>query len=210
MKRLIAWAVGFAFSASVSIGAAPLPLKGSDTLELVTKDVISLCSLGALISYVGGGSGTGQAAMVAGTQLVAPMSRELNGTACTASASQLLIGLDGISIVTSNQIFGDSIDQTVDTIDDCSDTIDGGNSLTVAGCTAADGWLSRSPFPKHDPALAQIVGRHFDMDPIANDRLDAETPHFAGGIGNDPMFVVETHAEAPIGIYLVDQSLDGQ
>jgi len=139
MKRPIAWAAGFAFSASVSIGAAPLPIKGSDTLELVTKDAIALCSLGTLISYVGGGSGTGQAAMVAGTQQVAPMSRELNGTACTASASQLLIGLDGISIVTSNQFFGDSIDQTVETDDNCSDTIDGDNSLTVAGCTAADG-----------------------------------------------------------------------
>jgi ABC-type phosphate transport system substrate-binding protein len=139
MRRLSTWVIGFLFSVSTAAHAVPLPLKGSDTLEQVTKDVISLCSLGALISYIGGGSGTGQAAMTAGTQQMAPMSRELNGTACTATAGQLLIGLDGISILTSNQLFGDSIDQTTDLTDNCSDTIDGGLSLAVPGCTVADG-----------------------------------------------------------------------
>lgn len=120
--------------------AAALDLKGSDTLEDVAKDVIGVCNLGALLNYVGGGSGAGQAAMAAGTQQIAPMSRELNGTACSASASQLLIGLDGITIVTSNQLVGDSTDQTPDDPDDdCSDTISGGNSLAVSGCAATDG-----------------------------------------------------------------------
>lgn len=139
MRRFLTWAISFAFSASAVVHAAPIPLKGSDTLEEVTKDVINLCSLSTLINYVGGGSGTGQAAMVAGTQQIAPMSRELNGTACTASAGQLLIGLDGISIITSNQVFGDSVDQTPDPNDDCSDSINGGISLPVPGCVAADG-----------------------------------------------------------------------
>ena len=139
MRRFLTVSTSLVFYAGALANAAALDLKGSDTLELVTKDAINLCSLGTVLNYVGGGSGTGQAAMVAGTQQVAPMSRELNGTACTASATQLLIGLDGISMVTSNQFFGDSVDQTPDTTDDCSDSIDGGATLTVPGCTAADG-----------------------------------------------------------------------
>ena len=67
--------------------AVTISLKGSDTLEDVTKDVIAACP--ALIadttnqiSYVGGGSGGGEAAMIAATptQQIAPMSRAL-GTA---------------------------------------------------------------------------------------------------------------------------------
>jgi ABC-type phosphate transport system substrate-binding protein len=130
----------FALSAGVvADAAAALDLKGSDTLEQVTKDAINFCGLGTLINYVGGGSGTGQAAMVAGTQQIAPMSRELNSPACTATASQLLIGLDGISIITSNQFFGDSVSQTPDPTDDCSDSINGGTTLSVPGCAAVDG-----------------------------------------------------------------------
>lgn len=141
--------------------AAPLPLQGSDTLEDVTKDVIGVCSLGTLINYVGGGSGTGQAAMVAGTQQLAPMSRELNGTACTSSASQLLIGLDGIAIVAANQFVGDSTDRTPDDADDdCSDSIAGGVSISVPGCGAADGCTTPGTytFTNWKDVLALIYG----------------------------------------------------
>ena len=138
MRRFLTWALSFYFGAGAVAHAATV-IKGSDTLAEVTNDVIGLCSLGGTITYVGGGSGTGQAAMVAGTQQLAPMSRELNSPACVGSASQLLIGLDGISIITSNQLFGDSVSQTPETEDDCSDSINGGTSLSVPGCVAADG-----------------------------------------------------------------------
>ena len=155
-----------AFALLLGVGAtssasAQVSIKGSDTLEEVTKDAINLCGLASAINYVGGGSSTGQAAMVAGTQQIAPMSRELNGTACTASASQLLIGLDGISIVTSNQIFGDSMNQTPDPTDDCSDSMNGGTALTVAaGCGAADGCTTPGIYTFTDwrDVLAMIYG----------------------------------------------------
>ena len=40
--------------------------------------------------------------MAGGLQHVAPMSRQLNGTGCTTNSRQLMIGLDGLSIVTKN------------------------------------------------------------------------------------------------------------
>jgi hypothetical protein len=137
-----------------------LDLKGSDTLEEVTKDVIGLCNLGAVINYVGGGSGSGQSAMLSGTQQIAPMSRELNGTACLASSSQLLIGLDGIAIVGANQLLGDSLDQTPEAADDCGDSISGGNSLAVPGCGAADGCTTPGTYVLADwkDVLALVYG----------------------------------------------------
>lgn len=160
MKRKLVGTIGLLFSIAAATDAAALDMKGSDTLDQVTKDAINLCGLSTAINYVGGGSGTGQAAMVAGTQQIAPMSRELNGTACTASASQLLIGLDGIAIVTSNQIFGDSIQQTPETTDDCSDSVNGGTTLSVPGCAAADGCTTAGVYALADwkDALALVYG----------------------------------------------------
>ena len=104
---------------AASVGALDnLALKGSDTLEHITKDVLAACpgaSAGG-VSYVGTGSSTGENAMTAGLQTVAPMSRFLNPTAgvCDGppasspggvpgaggvTAEGLLIGLDGIAIV---------------------------------------------------------------------------------------------------------------
>src|SRR5678816_4555442 len=95
-------------SAAAGTASAQLLLKGSDTLELVTKDVITACSLDAQITYVGQGSGAGQSAMAGGTQHVAPMSRQLNNAAtCTANSRQLLVGLDGLSVVAKNVTHGD-------------------------------------------------------------------------------------------------------
>jgi hypothetical protein len=80
-------------------------LQGSDTLEEVTKDVIAACpgAKNANITYRGGGSSTGENAMVAGSQTVSPMSRFLNPTtgvcAKGPTAEGLVIGLDGLSIV---------------------------------------------------------------------------------------------------------------
>src|SRR6478735_6652909 len=102
-------------SAAAGTASAQLLLKGSDTLELVTKDVITACGLDAAITYVGQGSGAGQSAMASGAQHVAPMSRQLNNaTTCTANARQLVIGLDGIVVVAKNITHGDSTTCTDD------------------------------------------------------------------------------------------------
>jgi len=104
---------------AAAVGALDnIGLKGSDTLEHVTGDVLAACpgATGAGISYVGTGSTTGENAMSAGAQTVAPMSRFLNVTAgvCNGppsgtpgfvsgaggvTAEGLVIGLDGLSIV---------------------------------------------------------------------------------------------------------------
>src|SRR5262245_15395697 len=104
---------GAAFAVIGVIGAGPASaqqsLRGSDTLEDVVENVLGACPGAAgLIVYVGGGSGSGQAAMqgAAPTQHVAPMSRQLNGTACTASSRQLLIGLDGLTVLARNATSG--------------------------------------------------------------------------------------------------------
>ncbi len=104
---------------AAAVGALDnLALKGSDTLEHITADVLAACpgATAAGTSYVGTGSTAGENAMSAGTQTVAPMSRFLNPTAgvCNGppsgsvgfvagaggvTAEGLVIGLDGLSIV---------------------------------------------------------------------------------------------------------------
>jgi hypothetical protein len=76
-----------------ALGASALDLKGSDTLEGVTKDLLlntaawdcggvgqpnNTGSGGGDLVYVGTGSSNGESAIIAGTQQVAPMSRFLN------------------------------------------------------------------------------------------------------------------------------------
>lgn len=155
MRKLFVGATFLILGAGAASNAmAALALKGSDTLEDVARDVIAACpsAITAAVSYVGGGSGGGEAAMIAATptQQVAPMSRELSGTtspvvACDASkgAQELLLGLDGIAIVGANQIAaggGDSLEKTPSTSDDCGDAIVGGKSVAcTAGVDGCDG-----------------------------------------------------------------------
>jgi hypothetical protein len=95
-------------SAAKVVALDSIALQGSDTLEQVTKDVLAACpaATGAGISYNGGGSTTGENAMIAGTQTVAPMSRFLNTNASIcpkgSTAEGLVIGLDGIAIAASS------------------------------------------------------------------------------------------------------------
>jgi hypothetical protein len=104
---------------AAAVGALDnMALKGSDTLEKVTTDVLAACpaATAAGTSYLGTGSTAGENAMTAGTQTVAPMSRFLNPTvgvcngapsgtpgfvagAGGVTAEGLVIGLDGVSIV---------------------------------------------------------------------------------------------------------------
>lgn len=124
----------------LSAATASAQLKGSDTLEEVTKDAIAAIPISGF-TYLGGGSGAGESAMQAGTQAIAPMSRQLNSGAsdaakCTATAKQLAIALDGVAVVTGNPAHGDSLNQTATTTDDCSDSIEG---KTLTGILKADG-----------------------------------------------------------------------
>jgi len=151
MRKLFVGATFLLFGAgAASNAAAALALKGSDTLEDVARDVIAACpsAITAGITYLGGGSGGGEAAMIAATptQQIAPMSRELATTttpvACdgTKGAQELLIGLDGLAVVGANQLAGDSLEKTASTADDCGDAIVGGKSVactpSVDGCDA--------------------------------------------------------------------------
>jgi len=54
-------------------------------------------------------------------------------------------------------------------------------------------------FAKHNPTPGQIIGRHLDLDAIADHRADAETPHLAGGVGDDLVVILQLDAEAPVG-----------
>src|ERR1700722_4970496 len=57
-------------------------------------------------------------------------------------------------------------------------------------------------------AFFQIIGRHFDRDPIARQGLDPVFLHLAGGIGNDLLPGVELAAVAGIGEDFGDQSFE--
>lgn len=113
-KTVIAAAFLMSGSGVAVVGALNnVPLKGSDTLEFITKDVLAMCPNATSngISYAGGGSTTGGDAMKASspTQNVSPQSRALSqsegcstvGGAIVNAGSQaegLVIALDGLSI----------------------------------------------------------------------------------------------------------------
>lgn len=161
MRKLISSAAFLMLGVgAASTAHAQFKLKGSDTLEDVTKAVINGCTaldgtaLSTTMQYAGGGSGAGQAAMVGTpTQQIAPMSRELNSPACVAGVSELLIGLDGISVVGANQTGGNSESPTAASI--CTDTVSGGNrTMTVqfGGCTADELAAGACTVDNTDPA----------------------------------------------------------
>lgn len=97
---------------------APTTMYGSDTLRDVTQAAIAACvSAGKLaannIFYLGGGSGEGGRAMGAGgglgaaqSQQIAPQSRFLSSTECSAIGTNqgtgMTIGLDGLAIVAAS------------------------------------------------------------------------------------------------------------
>jgi hypothetical protein len=121
--------------AGAGVGAlGALDMKGSDTLRTVTLDMtiaVSSCAgtplcPGTGINYVGGGSGSGENAMLVGNQTVAPMSRFLGGqtfnsdggiksqgickgaldSGLPTAANGLIVGLDGLGIVASSALAG--------------------------------------------------------------------------------------------------------
>src|SRR5579872_931824 len=58
------------------------------------------------------------------------------------------------------------------------------------------------------PALFEVVGRHFDRHPVARQGLDPVFLHLAGGIGDDLMSRVELNSVAGIGKDFGDQSFE--
>ena len=66
--------------------------------------------------------------------------------------------------------------------------------------------LAGVAFTKNNPALGEIVGRHFEMHPVAHDRPDAKFAHLAGSVGDDLMLVIEQDGEASIGKNFLDDA----
>ncbi|HEY6880159.1 MAG TPA: hypothetical protein VI299_19175, partial [Polyangiales bacterium] len=97
MKTKALFASVALIGSGVSVASAQ-NIQGSDTLELVAKDVIAACTESPALAYVGGGSGTGESAMTLnpGTQDFAPMSRLLNTPA--ADSCRINIADDAIGI----------------------------------------------------------------------------------------------------------------
>ena len=132
MRTTIALATFLVVGAG-AVGVSALDLKGSDTLEGITKALLLDAALdcggtgntpaGGLV-YVGTGSSNGESAILSNTQAVSPMSRFLNpaipgttgqvcslpNTAAAGSPSQqtsegIVFALDGLSIVASLKTF---------------------------------------------------------------------------------------------------------
>jgi len=61
-----------------------------------------------------------------------------------------------------------------------------------------------------DPAFREIVGCHFNVNSVAHDRTNAKAAHFPGGIGDDPILIIEQNPEPAIRQNFVDNSLDGE
>jgi hypothetical protein len=136
MRTTIALATFLVVGAG-AVGVSALDLKGSDTLEGITKALLLDAALdcggtgntpaGGLV-YVGTGSSNGESAIISNIQAVAPMSRFLNpaipgttgqvcslpNTAAAGSPSQqtsegIVFALDGLSIVASEGTGGADI-----------------------------------------------------------------------------------------------------
>jgi len=125
-----------------------IALQGSDTLEEVTKDLINdpTCAatlVGLGITYAGGGSGTGETAMGTSppTQMEAPMSKFLGNTApiCAnkTTAQGLVIGLDGLSIVTKDSN-GTACSGSAASSGSFSVTVGGNGATPATGCAGCD------------------------------------------------------------------------
>ena len=103
MKKILC-SLSLAFLAvcgMTSNAAAQFQERGSDTLEIFARGLINACGLDSTLVYIDGGSGAGQTALVNGTQSVAPMSRLLDGAACTSPGGPqecMIVARDGVTI----------------------------------------------------------------------------------------------------------------
>lgn len=118
-------------------------MRGSDTVAAVAENVLAQCSGAAGITYLGGGSTTGENAMTSAspTQTVAPMSRTLNPVAgvCAkgTTAEGMVIGLDGIVAVagaTNANVCGAAVAYTTSRSFQVTDA----SGAPVKDCTGCD------------------------------------------------------------------------
>jgi ABC-type phosphate transport system substrate-binding protein len=121
MRTTIAIASFLVVGAS-AVGVSALDLRGSDTLQVMTVNLLTDATLdcGGLgntpagdLVYIGSGSGNGQSSLVGNTQEIAPMSRAMNTGVCTGTAAStnhanatlaegIVFALDGISVVANS------------------------------------------------------------------------------------------------------------
>ena len=96
-KTLVAGAF-CAMLGTAEVASAQQAIEGSDTLRQWTQQIIQNAGLSAQLTYIGGGSGRGETALVDGTQQIAPMSRFLGGSGAAAGVCDGREGTDGIQI----------------------------------------------------------------------------------------------------------------
>src|SRR5215470_7331913 len=60
----------------------------------------------------------------------------------------------------------------------------------------------------HDPAAGKVVRRHLDRDLVARQDLDEVHPHLARDVGEQPVAVLELHAERRVRERLDHGALD--
>ena len=152
MKKSSAIATFLFVLSAGATGVGAMNMNGSDTMFDLTKCVITACktahpsSTVDTITYVGGGSGTGESAMVNGTntpaQVIAPMSSKLSqaGACNTTNGSggvqteYLHVAMDGVSIIAPDaQIAGCGTLATTAAITVTSGSGDG----TCPGCSGS-------------------------------------------------------------------------
>src|SRR5579884_891156 len=82
-------------------------------------------------------------------------------------------------------------------------------SPTESASPGGRGWTS-DLLAIDDPTLREIVGRHFHVNTVADDRADPVPAHLSRGVGDNSAVIVEHDAEAPVRQYLVDHPFDGE
>ncbi|RZA21737.1 MAG: hypothetical protein EOP10_16295 [Proteobacteria bacterium] len=123
MKKSI-FALALVSAPAFAQNAAPgiLAIQGSDTLAGFMSDIIVNSGLEEQMVYQGGGSGKGEAAIIAGLQGIAPMSRKIKPEALATAEkagiqiTEHTIGLDGVGLFvnTANKLKQLDLAQVVD------------------------------------------------------------------------------------------------
>ena len=85
-----------------------------------------------------------------------------------------------------------------------------GLRLSPLALGARAGTATRTLVPIDDAAFLQVVGGHLDANPIAHNRADAEFPHLAGCVSDNPVVVFKHYAETAIGQDFVDLAFESQ
>ena len=91
-------------SLMIPVAGNAADFQGSETLRTVFESAVVEAGLEADATYVGGGSSTGEKALIAGTQALAPMSRKIKDSALEAAeangyeVTETVLALDAVSL----------------------------------------------------------------------------------------------------------------